>query len=82
MCHGSVRGALLTLLALLHSPAEELVVVWEQEATARCAARGRIDSGNLGTALKPSCLCVRARPSKPSKQHPPRAAAVSDSSDI
>lgn len=56
--------------------------------TARCAAKGRFESGNLGTALKPSspvCWCVRegmASVPHSSKQRPPTSAAVSASSDI
>lgn len=57
VCGGSARGAsahtgLLfsiakTLLALLLTPAKELMVV---EGTTRCAAKGRSEAGNLGAA--------------------------------
>ena len=95
----AVSGGLLLTLACFsllqshfwHCCAPLLRSSWwwrERQAIARCAAKGKFESGNLGTALKPSSP-ARWHPREgtssaqhPSKQHPTRSAAVSASSDI
>lgn len=88
----SAHAGLLFSVAkpLWHCSAPLLRSPWwrrERQATASCAATGRFESGNLGTAPQrssPVCWCPREGTSsaqRPSRQYPASSAAVPASSD-